>query len=72
MAMDEIGIPVERQKAIVNGNITSINDQIYDATINRRVADIAKDDALKGRCDETLKMLLKKRDEFEKILKEIK
>jgi hypothetical protein len=69
--MDEIKIPVDRQKLIIQNNLTVLNDQIYDATINRRVAVIAKDEALQKRCDDTLAVLLKKRDEFEKILKEV-
>ena len=69
--MDEINIPVERQKAIIQNNLTVLHDQIYDATINRRVAVIAKDEALQKRCDDMLGTLLKKRDEFEKILKEV-
>lgn len=69
--MDTIDTPLNDQKAIIENNLKVINGQIYDAVINKRVGTISKDEALVKRCDELLAILMKKKDEFNVILKEV-
>jgi hypothetical protein len=64
-------ITLEHKKLLIQRNITEVNGSIYDATIKKRVAVITKDKAMEDNCNKSLEGLVKMRDEFEKILKEV-
>lgn len=68
---DEVNITLEHKKLLIQRNITEVNGSIYDATIKKRVSVITKDKAMEDNCNKNLEGLVKMRDEFEKILREI-
>lgn len=64
--------PTKKQMiVIVKSNLNGIGQQIYDATIAKRVADRVNDEALSKRHIATLEKLEKMKDEYEQVLNEI-
>jgi len=62
----------EEMVRIVENNIKTINAQIYDGVIMKRVAVKSNDAEMIKRADDMLIKLEKAKDEYQAILKEVK